>query len=188
MIRMDTRFMTRGCDRGASPVCQACGRDTRGGPRSKHHARGYSGTMGGRRIAIIGSGQEGLVAAHGLVRAGHEVKLYSDRSADAWLNESKPTGTAARFWPVLAYERELGLAHWEAEAPGIRGIHLTFSPKVGTRLLTMAARVQCEDDRPGGQAIDLRLQSHRWMNDLGDCVVVEKITALRGNSSASGPR
>jgi len=141
--------------------------------------------MGGRRIAIIGSGQAGLVAAHGLVRAGHEVKLYSDRSADAWLNESKPTGTAARFWPVLAYERELGLAHWEAEAPGIRGIHLTYSPKVGNRLLTMAARVQCEDDRPGGQAIDLRLQSHRWMTDLGDRVVVEKVLPERLDAIAA---
>src|SRR3569623_3648668 len=124
MIRMDTRFMTRGCDRGASPVCQVCGCDTRGVPRSKHRARGYSGTMGGRRIAIIGSGQAGLVAAHGLVRTGHEVKLYSDRSADAWLNESKPNGTAARFWPVHEYARELGLAHWAEEAPGLRGNHL----------------------------------------------------------------
>ena len=130
--------------------------------------------MGKRRIAVIGSGQSGLVAAHGLVRAGHDVKVYSDRSADAWLNDSRPTGTAARFHPALAYERSLGLAHWEAEAPTMRGVHLTFSPKVGNRLLTMAARIP-----QGGQAIDLRLQSHRWMNDLGDRVVVEKITAER---------
>jgi 2-polyprenyl-6-methoxyphenol hydroxylase-like FAD-dependent oxidoreductase len=141
--------------------------------------------MGGRRIAIIGSGQSGCVAAHGLVRAGHEVKLYSDRSADAWLNESRPTGTAARFWPALAYERELGLAHWEAEAPAIRGVHLTFSPKLGNRLLTMTAKVHCEGDRAGGQAVDLRLQSHRWMTDLGDRVVVEKVTPDRLDAIAA---
>lgn len=135
--------------------------------------------MGGRRIAIIGSGQAGLVAAHGLVRAGHEVVVYSDRSADAWLNESRPTGTAARFWPALAYERELGLAHWETAAPAIRGIHLTFSPKIGNRLLTMTAKVHVPEDAAGGQAVDLRLQSHRWMTDLGDRVVVEKVTVDR---------
>ena len=101
-------------------------------------ARRYSSRMGGRRIAIIGSGQAGLVAAHGLVRAGHEVTCTRIVRRIAWLNDSRPTGTAARFWPALAYERELGLAHWEADAPTIRGIHLTFSPKVGNRLLTMA--------------------------------------------------
>ncbi|MEO8550088.1 MAG: styrene monooxygenase/indole monooxygenase family protein [Kofleriaceae bacterium] len=130
--------------------------------------------MGGRRIAIIGSGQAGLVCAHGLVRAGHEVTLYSDRSAASYLTDARPTGTAARFCPALTYERELGLAHWEADAPMIRGIHLTFSPRVGNRLLTMAAKVPL-----GGQAVDLRLQSHRWMTDLGDRIVVEKITVDR---------
>lgn len=115
-----------------------------------------------RRIAIIGSGISGLVAAHGLVRAGHEVTVYSDRSADRWLHESRPTGTAARFEPALAYERELGLAHWEAVAPKIQGVHLTFSPKVGNRLATLTGLLE----KTYGQAIDLRLQSHRWMNDL----------------------
>src|SRR4029077_1910630 len=50
-----------------------------------------------RNIAIIGSGQAGLLAAHGLINAGYKVTLYSDRTADQWLNESRPTGTAARF-------------------------------------------------------------------------------------------
>jgi hypothetical protein len=132
--------------------------------------------MGGRRIAIIGSGQAGLIAAHALVRKGHEVTVYSDRSADEWLNHSRPTGTAARFELALAYERELGLAHWEAVAPKMVGVHLSFCPKVGNRLVTMAATIAAER---GGQAIDLRLQSHRWINDLGDRVVVEKVSPER---------
>src|ERR1700704_821652 len=128
--------------------------------------------MKGHRIAIVGSGQAGLIAAHGFVRAGHEVTLYSDRSAEQWLHGSRPTGTAVRFEPALAYERELGLAHWEAVAPRIAGLHVTFCPEPGNRKLTMAAV-----SAAAFQAIDLRLQSHRWMLDLeaaGGRIVVEK--------------
>src|SRR3954471_3756716 len=117
--------------------------------------------MMGRRIGIVGSGQAGLLAAHGLVRAGHEVTLYSDRTAAQWLHGSRPTGTAARFELALSYERELGLAHWEDVAPKARGAHITFCPERGNRLVTMMGRTTtCF------QAIDLRLQSYRWMNDL----------------------
>jgi 2-polyprenyl-6-methoxyphenol hydroxylase-like FAD-dependent oxidoreductase len=140
---------------------------------------------GRRRIAIVGSGQAGLLAAHGLRRAGCEVALYSDRTAERWLHGSRPTGTAARFEPALAFERELGLAHWEAVAPPIEGVHLTFCPAVGNRLITLAARVP-----PGtlALAIDLRLQSHRWMTDLealGGRVVVETIDLARLDAVAA---
>ena len=47
-----------------------------------------------RTIAIVGSGQAGLLAAHGLADAGYKVTLFSDRTAEQWLNESRPTGTA----------------------------------------------------------------------------------------------
>ncbi|HEX2690150.1 MAG TPA: styrene monooxygenase/indole monooxygenase family protein [Kofleriaceae bacterium] len=125
----------------------------------------------------MGSGQTGLLTAHDLVRAGHEVTLYSDRSAARWLHGSRPTGSPARSALALAYERELGLAHWEDVAPKGRGLHLTFCPKRGNRLVTMTGRASTYF-----QAVDLRLQSHRWMNDLeaaGGRVVVEKITLDR---------
>jgi uncharacterized protein with NAD-binding domain and iron-sulfur cluster len=35
--------------------------------------------MSARRIAIVGSGQAALLAAHGLVKQGHEITLYSDQ-------------------------------------------------------------------------------------------------------------
>jgi 2-polyprenyl-6-methoxyphenol hydroxylase-like FAD-dependent oxidoreductase len=127
-----------------------------------------------RKIAIIGSGQAGLVCAHGLRKAGHSVTLYSDRTPEAWLTQSRPTGVAARFWPALAYERELGLNHWDATAPKFVGIHFTFCPVLHNRLLTMTGRFA----QPGA-AIDLRLQSHRWMLDLverGGNVEIEEVT------------
>lgn len=139
--------------------------------------------MTGRRIAIVGSGQTGLVAAHGFVRAGHEVTLYTDRSAERWLHGSRPTGAAARFEPALAYERELGLAHWEDVAPKGRGVHLTYCPKLGNRLVTMTSLAATYL-----QAIDLRMQSHRWMNDLealGGRIVIEKIDPDRLDAIAA---
>ena len=133
--------------------------------------------MMARRIGIVGSGQAGLLAAHGFVQAGHEVTLYSDRTAEQWLHGSRPTGTAARFELALAYERKLGLAHWENVAPKIRGGYITYCPERGNRLVTMKGLVSSHF-----QAIDLRLQSHRWMNDLeaaGGRIVVGKVDVER---------
>lgn len=130
-----------------------------------------------RHIGIIGSGQAGLLAAHGLLKAGYEVTLYSDRTADQWLHHSRPTGTAARLRDALVFERELGLNYWEAEAPVFRGVHLTFSQEVRNPLLTLKGRAS-----DAGQAIDLRLQSHRWLNEFekrGGQLFIEKVTVER---------
>lgn len=132
------------------------------------------------RVAIVGSGIVGLVAAHGLRRAGVEVTLYSDRTADGWLHESRPTGTAARFDIALSYERELGLNHWDGVAPGGEGVFLTFCPTTHNQLVRLYGRL----DRPF-QAVDLRLQCHRWMNDFDGELVIEPVTIERLDAIAA---
>jgi hypothetical protein len=126
-----------------------------------------------RRIAIIGSGITGLAAAHGLLRAGIDVTLYSDRTAEGWLKESRPTGTAARFDLALSWERELGLNYWDDVAPKGEGVFLTFCPVLHNPLVTLAGRFQ----QPF-QAVDVRLQSARWMDEFerrGGRLVIEKV-------------
>ncbi|MCA9707299.1 MAG: NAD(P)-binding protein [Myxococcales bacterium] len=129
-----------------------------------------------RSIAVIGSGIAGLVTAHGLRRAGCAVTLWSDRTPDQWL-AARPTGTAARFAPALAYERELGLDHWHDQAPPIEGAHLLYCPRPGLRLVESIGRQSSP-----GLAIDVRLQSHRWMHELearGGRVEIESVTVDR---------
>lgn len=130
-----------------------------------------------KKIAIIGSGVVGLLAAHGLLKAGYTVTVYSDRTAEQWLTESRPTGTAARFDMALSYERELGLNYWEDVAPKGEGINLIFCPEVKNQLLTLNGRFS----QPF-MAIDVRLQSHRWLNEFearGGKLVIESVSVAR---------
>src|ERR1041385_1032966 len=128
-----------------------------------------------RKIAIVGSGIAGLAAAHGLLRSGFAVTLYSDRTANDWVESSRPTGTAARFDLALTYERELGLNFWDDVAPKGEGVYLTFCPELHNPLVTLRGRFK----RPF-QAVDVRLQSARWMAELerrGGQVVIAKVAA-----------
>ena len=130
-----------------------------------------------RKIAIIGSGQAGLLSAHALLAAGYEITLFSDRSAQDWLDKSRPTGSAVRFRHAQLFEQELGLDQWHDVAPPVEGVYLHFCPDAGNQLLTMNGRLQ-----HAAMAIDLRLQSHRWMLELesrGGSVEIEKITTAR---------
>src|SRR3954453_20022782 len=114
-----------------------------------------------RKIAIVGSGISGLAAAHGLVKSGFDVMLYSDRTANDWLEKSRPAGTAARLGLGLPDQGGLGLNFWDDVAPKGEGVYLTFCPPLHNPLVTLAGRFE----RPF-QAVDVRLQSARWMAEL----------------------
>jgi Styrene monooxygenase A putative substrate binding domain len=130
-----------------------------------------------RKIAIVGSGQSALLAAHDLLRANMEVVLYSDRTAQDWLDRGRPTGTAVRFETSLAYERELFLDHWHDDAPQMEGLRVTICSGPAKPFLKLSGRFH---NSP--LAIDLRLQSATWMLDFverGGRIVVEKLTPER---------
>lgn len=130
-----------------------------------------------RKIAIIGAGQAGLLTAHGLLQAGYDVSLYSDKTAEQFLHESRPTGTAVRFDPALAYERELGLNFWDDEAPEIAGVRFKFGLQPHNTLIRLNGRFTST-----AFGIDLRLQSHRWLQEFvarGGKLHIEQVSLER---------
>ncbi|HMV69958.1 MAG TPA: NAD(P)-binding protein, partial [Myxococcota bacterium] len=136
-----------------------------------------------RSAAIVGSGIAGLLTAHGLLREGFRVTLYSDRTPEDWLLRSAPTGTAARFPRSLDYDAELGLNFWDDACPELMGVSLSFGLKPRNRLVTLTGRL----DRPA-RAIDVRMMSARWMDELtarGGAVVIESVTVERLDAIAA---
>ena len=130
-----------------------------------------------RKIAIIGAGQAGLLAAHALLKKKYDVTLFSDRTAADFLNKTRPTGVAGRFNMALDFERELGLNFWEKEVPWVDYAQVILCPEMNNRLMTLSGRLA----QPGC-AIDLRLQSHRWMLEFekkGGRIVIENISPSR---------
>jgi Styrene monooxygenase A putative substrate binding domain len=78
---------------------------------------------------------------------------------------------------ALSYERELGLNHWDDVAPRGEGVFLTFCPTTRNQLVRLLGR----SARPF-QAVDMRLQCHRWMNDFeaeGGDLAIESVTVDR---------
>jgi flavin-dependent dehydrogenase len=60
-----------------------------------------------RKVAIIGAGLAGTTAGLGLVNAGFDVRIYSDRDRASLRNDVPPTGTAVYFGKSLEYDAEI---------------------------------------------------------------------------------
>ena len=133
-----------------------------------------------KKVAIIGAGPAGLIFAYALLKSGKpfDVTVYSDRTAEQWLNETPPTGTAFLYGSVIDIERRLGMDHWANEMYEGGGVLLDFKPTLnGDEHMRVAGSFM-----DTGGAVDQRLRVHRWLNDLeslGGKLVIESVTASR---------
>lgn len=135
------------------------------------------------KIATIGAGTAGLIFAYSLLRRGHDVTVFSDRTPDKWLNESKPTGTAYLYGETIDVERELGMDHWTENMFGGSGVLLDFKPT----LAGDARMVVAGSFGSYGSGIDMRMRVHRWLSDLeavGGKLVIESVTPERADEIA----
>lgn len=113
-----------------------------------------------KRIAIVGAGQSGLQLGLGLLAAGYEVTLYSNRSADD-IRGGKVMSSQCMFDASLQIERRLGLDHWASECPTVDGIALAVPhpEQQGAKAIDWAARLASP-----AQSVDQRLKIPAWMD------------------------
>jgi flavin reductase (DIM6/NTAB) family NADH-FMN oxidoreductase RutF len=110
-----------------------------------------------KRIAIIGAGQSGLQLALGLLQAGFEVTLVSDRSAEEIRNGRVMSSQCMFDW-ALQTERDLQLNLWEQGCPKVEGISFTVPGARGARWIDWAARLDNY-----AQAVDQRIKMPGWI-------------------------
>jgi flavin reductase (DIM6/NTAB) family NADH-FMN oxidoreductase RutF len=113
-----------------------------------------------RRIAIVGAGQSGLQLALGLLDAGYEVTLVSNRAAEE-IRAGEVLSSQCMFESALQSEAALGLDLWSAACPPVEGISLAVPDGQGGKAVSWAARL----DGPA-QSVDQRLKVPGWMGEF----------------------
>jgi flavin reductase (DIM6/NTAB) family NADH-FMN oxidoreductase RutF len=113
-----------------------------------------------RRIAIVGAGQSGLQLALGLLGAGYEVTLLSNRTA-----EDVAAGTVlssqCMFESALEAERALDLDFWGEECPPVDGLALTIAGEDGQAAVAWEAGLSAP-----ARSVDQRLKIPRWLDEF----------------------
>ncbi len=117
------------------------------------------------RILIVGAGQAGLQLGLGLLQAGHDVTVVSNRTPQD-IHDGKVMSSQCMFGAALQHERDLGLNSWEKQCPPVEGISLAVPAPPGVetptgRVIDWASRL----DR-SAQSVDQRVKIPGWMEEL----------------------
>ena len=112
----------------------------------------------GRKITIVGAGQAGLQLGIGLLDAGYDVTIVSNRTRES-LRDGKVMSSQCMFDMALSYERKHGLDLWDDVCPPVDGISFAVPDGEGGRMLNWSARL---DNK--AQAVDQRIKMPVWMD------------------------
>jgi flavin-dependent dehydrogenase len=126
-----------------------------------------------RRVAVVGAGQSGAQLALGLLGAGYEVTLVSNRTPGE-VREGRVLSSQCMFGEALEAERVLGLDHWQDETPPVEGISFTVPDGEGGKAIAWGARL----DRPA-RSVDQRLKVAAWLEhfaERGGRLLIEEAT------------
>jgi hypothetical protein len=126
-------------------------------------------------ITIVGGGQSGLQLGIGLVQAGYDVTLVSDRTPEQ-IEQGRVTSSQCMFANALDHERALGIDFWDESCPPVEGIALAVPhPEIpGAKAIDWGARL----DRVA-LSVDQRVKFPRWMQhfeEIGGRLVLEAAT------------
>ncbi|WP_330255280.1 cadherin repeat domain-containing protein [Nocardia sp. NBC_00565] len=128
-----------------------------------------------RSAAVIGAGQTGVSAALGLLDAGFDVTLYSDRDQRALRDDVPATGTALEFGETQQAEAALGLDSYTARAPRHTGLSVRIAGPEREELIQFDGHF----DGFVGVAVDTRLKADERLTaflELDGRFVVEQVT------------
>jgi 2-polyprenyl-6-methoxyphenol hydroxylase-like FAD-dependent oxidoreductase len=107
---------------------------------------------------IVGAGQSGLQLGIGLVGAGHDVTVVSNRTPED-MRKGRLTSGQCMFGVALATERALGIDLWEQECPQAEGMAISVAnPAGGSPLVDWAARLD-----HAAMSVDQRVKMPAWM-------------------------
>ncbi|MQY17813.1 styrene monooxygenase/indole monooxygenase family protein [Nocardia macrotermitis] len=128
-----------------------------------------------RTAAIIGAGQTGVTAALGLLDAGFQVTVYSDRDQQSLRNDVPATGTALGFGEAQAAEAALGQDTFVDRAPNHSGLSVRFAGPENAELIGFDGNF----DGFVGLAVDTRLKADERLTafqERGGRFVVDQVT------------
>jgi len=115
-----------------------------------------------RKITIVGAGQSGLQLGIGLLEAGYDVTMITNRTPEQ-IRDGKVMSSQCMFDSSLSHERALGLDFWAEECPPVEGVGLTVPSPEGGVAFSWAARL----DAPAN-SVDQRVKMPRWLVEFED--------------------
>jgi hypothetical protein len=113
-----------------------------------------------RSITIVGAGQAGLQLGIGLLDAGYDVTIASNRTPEQ-IRDGKVMSSQCMFDTALAHERAMGLDFWSQACPPVQGIGLTLPAPDGGIAFSWDARLDS-----AAQSVDQRVKMPRWMAEF----------------------
>ena len=114
------------------------------------------------KITIVGAGQSGLQLGIGLLQAGYDVTVVSDRAPEE-THDGPVTSSQCMFASSLDHERALGIDFWEDSCPPVEGIAIAVPhPELpGEKVIDWGARLDHV-----AMSVDQRVKFPRWMEHL----------------------
>ncbi|MET9030859.1 styrene monooxygenase/indole monooxygenase family protein [Nocardia sp. NPDC004168] len=113
-----------------------------------------------RSITIVGAGQSGLQLGIGLLDAGYQVRIVSNRTPEEIYN-GRISSSQCMFGAALAREHDRGIDFWSQQCPDIREMSFTAADGNGGKVMSWASRL----DLPA-QSVDQRLKIPRWIAEF----------------------
>ena len=115
-----------------------------------------------RKITIIGGGQSGLQLGIGLLKAGQQVRIVQNRTAED-IASGRVLSSQCMFSNAVQHERDLGIDFWSQSCPPVEGINFIVpNPDgSGSKVIDWAARLD-----NNAYSVDQRVKIPRWMAEF----------------------